>query len=770
MKVRILFLLFLLDVFFAFGQHTISGKIIDITQKPIEFATISVCPISDTLKIKYIITDEKGMFHISELEKDNYNLVVQMLGFQDVEKRLYIDKKVILGEITLQEDIQKLDEVEITATTSILENRLGKKILRIGQDLTTTGSSALEAMERIPSVTTTRQGGLQIRGSSNIIIYINGKETTRDASTLQYIPAEVLEKIEVITNPSAKYDAEGVAGIVNIIYKRNKKKPIKIDAIGTITIPLRLRGGVSASYNRNLFSFFFNGSLGYNEYKTVDVTQRTNENGVLRSYENGLTYNAIGKRRVLEGGVSYQPDSTLSVDFELNYDRWNDDSSVSQENTFVFEDPGENVSLSIFNRRKELEDEVTLSLSLTKDFEKKKKLQLFLIASGEDEDNSSRFDDLQIPPQLPDGDQLFLKSTDETESQRLYQIKLDYETPFFGFGKLETGIKVDNIRYEIFQNVVFQDNGNVLPDNKFSIKQEKYALYAIHKKSFEKFEYGVGARIEHFLGNGFQQSNQERFKQENTGIFPSVQLQYNIKERKQTLGFTYSRKINRPGFFDINPYVSFNDPLNLSTGNPDLDPEFASILELTYHLQLGTTSLDITGFYRQTDDIINRVIQQLGNNQTLETLANFDKRMNQGIEGQVEYNPKGIFKTFATFNLFHTSFNDDENNVAFNNTTTWRLRFSQELRFKNNWIATFSENVRGPRFGAQSKTEAQTYMDVGLAKKFKNGKGNISLNFRDIFNSRNYNTVIQGEGFRIENHYKWQTRTFSLGLKYTILE
>jgi len=770
MKSKVLFIAFLFNTIFSFTQNSISGKVVDTNNKPIAFVTITVYPITDSLQVKYTITDEKGKFRILELKKNSYKLIVQILGFKDVEQEVFIEKNMILEPIVLQEDAQQLDEVEITAKVSILENRLGKKVLRIGEDLTTTGSSALEAMERIPSVTTTPRGGMQIRGSSNIIIYINGKETTRDASTLQYIPAEVLEKIEVITNPSAKYDAEGVAGIVNIVYKRDKKKPVKIDAIANASIPFRMRGGLSASYNRNRFSFFFNGSLGYEEYISNDENQRTNESGELRYYENNLNYDAISKRRVLEGGVSYQPDSTLSIDLELNYDRWNDDALITQDNTFEFVNTDDNFDYNTFNRRNELEDEATISLAFTKDFNNKRKLQLFLIASGEDEDNTSRYDDLPQLPAVIEDDQFFLKTSDEAESQRLYQVKLDYETPFFGFGNLETGMKIDNITYDIFQNVVFQNDANVLPDNNFSIEQEKYAVYAIHKKSFEKFEYAVGARLEHFLGNGFQQSNQERFTQENTGVFPSLQLQYNFNERKHTLGFTYSRKINRPGFFEINPYVSFNDPLNISTGNPDLDPEFAALFELNYHLQLSTLSFDFTGFYRQTDDIISEVIQTLGDNQTLQTLANFDRSINQGLEGHIEYNPKGIFKTFATFSVFHKSFSDTENNIAFNNTTNWQLRFNQELKFKNNWILTFSESIRGPRFGAQSKTEGQATMNIGLAKKFNNGKGNISLNFRDVFDSYDYTTVIQGSDFSIKNTYKWQTRVLSLGLKYTILE
>jgi outer membrane receptor protein involved in Fe transport len=766
---RLLFILFLFNASTLLGQHSISGKIMDSDNQPIAYATISAYPVSDTIQIYSSISNEKGMFFIAGLQSADYKLIIQMLGFKDVELEVLLNKDKVLRDVILQQDVTELQEVEIIADYSTLENKLGKKVLRIGRDLSNTGSTALEAMERIPSVTITQEGGLQIRGSSNVIVYIDGKETARDARTLKHLPAEVLEKIEVVTNPSAQYDAEGVAGIVNLVYRKNKKKPFKIGVLANVSAPQRVLGGFNASYNTSSFSFYSNASLSYGKSKDLENSERKNDIGDLKFYRNNLAYEGVGKQRNLDAGITYQPDSTLAVDFELNYNRWNDGYAIVQENFFEYRNTLESSSFTTWSSRRELEDEAIISLGMNKSFGKETELKALLSVSGEDENNDSSYDDLDsdIPAGIA---QQFLKSSIETESQRLFQGKLDYETPFFNFGILQTGFKIDLIRYAIVQKVAFQSNAVVLADNDFKVDQEKYAAYVLHKKEFNRFEYEAGFRLEHFYSNGLQQSNNDRSVQKTSKLFPSLQLFYKINEHQQTVGFSYSRRINRPGFFDINPYVSFIDPINLETGNPDLRPELASQFELNYHLKLGKFTSDLTGFYRRTTDVIQSIIVPLNDNQTRQTVANFDVRSDRGIEALIEYNPRGVFKTYATFTLNHSVFNDDINTTIFNRITVWGARLDQQLRFRNNWTTNFSQHYRAPRFGPQSKTASQFFVNFSLSKKFNNGKGSISLNASDVFNQREFETTVKGADFSVDKSYKWQTRRITLGLQYTLME
>ena len=212
---------------YLFAQHYISGQLFNQEGQPLEFASIVLYPIGDSTYIRGAITSQSGVFKFENLAPGSYQLVVQMLGFEDFGQQVNLSSNVVLEAIKLKEETNFLNEIEVVAERSYLESRLGKKVLRIGQDLSNTGSNVLEALERIPSITTTERGGVQIRGSENVIIYINGKETKRKSSTLQFISADVLDRIEVITNPSAKYDAEGVAGIINLVYKKGENDKIE---------------------------------------------------------------------------------------------------------------------------------------------------------------------------------------------------------------------------------------------------------------------------------------------------------------------------------------------------------------------------------------------------------------------------------------------------------------------------------------------------------------------------------------------------------------
>lgn len=753
----------------TYSQFKVSGKIVNAKNEPIEFATVTLQQMSDSSKVRGVITKSDGVFEFLNLSSARYRLTAQALGYQDFVEQIDVESNFQIATIEMVEDVYLLEEVQVIAKRSVLENRLGKKILRIGEDLSTTGSTAVEAMERIPSVTTTQQGNIQIRGSSNIVVYINGKETARNASSLRFIPAEVLEKIEVITTPSAKYDAEGVAGIINLVYRKNRIKDFKLDVIANTSVPPRITGGLNLSLNLNKFSFYTNISGTTSISESTSITERTNSEGSIELYENRIINTGFQTGRNLDIGVTYQPDSTFTVDLEINYNRFKDDSNADRFNRFKIRTISDEELFRSQSKSEDLEDEAALSLSMGKEFAPNRKLKILLSAGGEDEDNFSRYEEFSAES-IPEEIQQFLLLSDELESQRLYQGKIDYESPFFKFGTFETGIKIDYIQYDIFQAVEFQNDTLTIPNNDFSITQKKYAAYFLHKNTFDRLEYAIGLRLEAFKSNGIQRSTSETFEQDNTKIFPSLQLQYNFEGKSHTIGFSYTKRINRPGFFDVNPYVSFSDPLNLQTGNPDLDPEIANLFELNYHLKLGVLDTDLTVYRRQTENVIQATISFIDGNQTIQTLTNFEERTDKGIEAQIEFNNDGIFSTYGTITVSRSAFKDINTPSQFNNTTAWGLRLSQQIKLKKNWIFDLSETYRAPRFEPQRKFKSQFFIDFNVSKKFGNNKGSITLNFRDIFNNRIFANEVRGSNFLIDRSFKFQTQRITLGLQYTVFD
>jgi len=617
------------------------------------------------------------------------------------------------------------------------------------------------------------RGQIQIRGNSNVIIYINGKETRRDPATLRYIAAESLEKIEVITNPSAKYDAEGVGGIINLVYKKNKTGSLKLELIsniGILTNPLYLspNGGINASWSKEKISFFANLSTDYGKYTNFVDSKRSNFNDNLQNYENTTTQDGLGSVSNAQIGFSMEPDSTTSIGLELNFDRWDLTREVEQRNFFDYITlPDQEIILPVITT--ELENELWVNLSFDKKFTKKKKLNISFIAGGEDETNTSLSDDIDLNG-FPDNVQQFLRRSHTDETQRYYNGKIDYETPFLNWGSLEMGAKLDLINYNIFQIVELRSDDITIPNNDFNMDMQKLGLYLIQRKKFKKLEYALGLRMEQFSSDALQKSNNNRFLQDYTRLFPSAQINYLISEEKQTFGINYTRRINRPGFFDLNPFVSYDDPLNLRTGNPALRPEIADLLELNYHQEWKRINLDLTIFQRTTTDAIQSIASFINGNTTLQTSVNIGKQKNKGIEAQFVYRPFKDFKTTNTFTLAQNSFEDNENIISYNQQTNWSLKLRQQWQLKNNWKIELTEVYRAPSYQIQLKRQRQYYMHFTLSKKFNNKKGSLSLSVSDIFNTRDYAESILTNNFEITRRWKWQTRQITLGLRYTIFD
>jgi len=751
--------------------YHISGKLISESGKPIEFAAVGLYGLSDSTVIHGALSDSTGWFLLTDLSSGQYRLSIQMLGYEDWEKEISINIDIALDTITLKTESNTLNEVEVVAERSTVENKLGKKVLRIGQDLSATGSNALEALDIIPSVSTTQKGKISIRGTSNIIIYINGKETRRDPATLKFISADQLDRIEIITNPSAKYDAEGVGGIINLVYKKNKKASFKLEVVGNLsaaTNPFLINpdAGINASINKNKISLFANVSFEYGKYEDYAITNRKDFQSDLLLYNNKNTIKGSGLISNGNLGFSFEPDSTLSMGLEVNYSRWDLTTDTDQRSTFEFNN-GILKTGNINSERGELENELWINYSLEKKFKEKQKLKIAVSTGGEDERNFKNGNNVNIDSSLINL-QPFLQSSHETEKQRYYQAKLDFESPFFKLGKIETGAKLDVIRYNIFQEVMLASDTIVLPDNDFSMDMQKLGIYLLQNHQIKKLKYSLGLRLERFSSDAVQRSTEEKFTQKYLRLFPSVQLHYLLPDLSHSIGFAYTRRIYRPGFFDLNPFVSYEDPLNLKTGNPALRPEIANLYEMNYHKELGSWNYDLTLFRSVTTDAIQSTVNLFAKNQTLSSTINIGKKINQGMEGQLEFTGVKFLKATATFALRQLEYSDVDNEISHEKTTTWSVRLKQQFRIDSYWKIEFSETYRAPIYQIQQKTRQNYYLDFGISKSFDNKRGSVSLSVKDVFNSRNDVQTLSTSEFELERSYNWQTRQINLGLRYYV--
>ncbi len=756
------------------AQNQLSGSITTIESKPIEYASVTLFALEDSTYVDGILTNKKGYFTFLNLKKGYYQLTIQMLGYEDWIKTINVIGDTSLKSISLKKQIETLNEVTVTAYQSVIENQLGKKVLRIGKDLTLTGSNVLEALDNIPSVATTPKGEIQIRGNSNVIIYINGKPTKRNPASLKFIAAESLEKIEIITNPSAKYDAEGVGGIINLVYKKDSSNVFKLELISNVTIttnPVSLNpsGGMNISFVKKNISFFTNLSSKYGKYENYIASKRSHFEDSLWRYENLLMYRDLGIVNSALTGFSIELDSTASIGLEVNFDRWDLKNDIEQRNIFDYR-IGVDKEVLLPSKREELEHEVWINLTFEKKVAKKQFLKISLTGGGENETNFSESEDIKLNSLTADIQQ-FLRSSSETERQRYYQGELEYEVPFFNLGNIEMGVKADFVEYDICQEVNLYSDTLQLPKNDFDMDMQKLGIFITQKNKFKRLEYGLGLRLEQFSSKAFQESDQSTFTQDYIRLFPSIQLNYLLdKQRNNTLGINYTKRIKRPGFFNLNPYVTYEDPLNIETGNPALQPEIADLIELNYHQEWEQINMDLTIYSRNTKDAIQPIVRSIDNNRSLTTTTNIKKSRSTGLEFQLEYRPFKKFKTLNNFTWVQYQFEDAENEISYNRQRVWNVQLKQIWNFKKNWKVELSEMYRAPFYQIQQKTNAIYYINFGLSKKFNNKKGSFSFVVRDVFNTRQYINSFRTTELEIERSYKWQTRQIVIGYRYNFLK
>jgi len=533
-------------------------------------------------------------------------------------------------------------------------------------------------------------------------------------------------------------------------------------------LTLNLSEGVNASWTKEKFSFFTNLSYEYGKYEDYLSSERYNFQDSLQYYKNLTTDKGLGKISNASFGFSMRPDSTISIGVEINYDRWKIDNSLEQQNIFKYRNERDKeVTLPMI--RTELENELWVNASLEKEFKNKRVLEISLTAGGEEESNFSESEEVDATNLLLNSQQ-FLRSSDELESQRYYTGVLDYSTPFFNWGTIDLGVKADYIRYNILQRVVLRSVEINVPDNDFDMDMQKLGVYAIQKKQLGKLEYGVGLRLEQFKSNAIQRADQNTFFQEYLRVFPSVQLVYLVADHDQTIGLNYTKRINRPGFFDLNPYVSYEDPLNLETGNPALRPEIADLLELNYHQEWKRTSFDLTLYNRSTNDAIQSVVTPLDGNRSLETSVNIGSEKSRGIEGLLDYRMNNRLKMSGTFVLAQNKFEDSENEISYNQQTTWSVRLNQQWTLQKNWKIVLSEIYQAPTYEIQRKRNQNLYVNFAISRKLNKKRGSLSFSVSDLFNTREFAYSLLTSGFEIERSYKWQTRQATLGLKYILFE
>jgi hypothetical protein len=782
-------LVFLPFVGFA-QEYEMTGKVIDASMDfPLEYASISARSIDDGSIVNGGVTNREGLFSI-KLEKGTYNLEIEYISFEvKVFSNFIIDKDINLGKIKLGARADNLNEVTVIAETTQVEVRLDKKIYTVGKDLTTAGGTVSDALGNVPSVTVDIDGAISLRGNNNVRILINGKPSSvagfGDQDVFQQLPAEAIESVEVITSPSARYDAEGTAGIINIILKREKTLGFNGSIRGTLGDPKNSGAFVDLNLRTENFNIFT--SLGYtdrtrpgNAFFNTEYTGISNFDRIIEDRE----YDRTGQNFNVNAGVEYFIDDMSSVTASF-FGRLGDDRDITTNITERF--VGNDLDSRTLRLGSEIEEDESYQFAVNyeKRFDKENrdhKLTADLQYSKKDETSPSQINENTVE----NNDIVAFQDNFESEKEDSYLIQADYVRPI-GDAQFEAGFRGDYSN----QNEVFlverldPSSGDIEVDENvssdFDFQQNITAVYTQYGDKRGKFSYLLGLRYENTQLKGkttpLVSGNSGRifdFDKNFGGFFPTVNLVYELGEDENvTLG--YNRRINRPRSWFLNPFPSQSSRINVFQGNPDLDPSFANAFDLGYLKRWEKLTLTGSIYFQRETDAFERVERDTGRLTEEDGIPiienipiNLATEKRYGAEVGVLYNPIKWLRTNLSFNYFRFESEGSFEGIEYGATNeSYFGRFSSNVILP--WKIQWQTNAfyRGPRVNAQTETDPIASIDLALSKDFlKDENLTISLNVRDLFNSRKRDQFTVTENFTSNSSFQWRVRQVTATVVY----
>lgn len=764
------FFILKVDVVAAQTGTTIIGKVVEASSKrPIEFATVLVANSETQKPISGTTTLEDGSFTL-ETDATDFYIEISFIGFETrtFGKPVTPTETIDLGEIALSEDAQKLEEVVVEGEISRTEFKLDKRVFNVGKDLSSTGASALEVLNNVPSVNVNIEGQISLRGSQGVQVLINGKPSviaSEQGNTLGTITADMIDRVEVITNPSAKYDAEGTSGIINIVIKKEEKKGLNGSISVNTGAPNNHSVGVSLNRRTEKFNLFSQLGAGFRELpndlesRNVDLVNNTTILSSGSEFRNETFYNfVLGTDYYL----SPKDVLTLSGNFALEVE---DQPSTTN---FASLDASD-VITSQWARTEVTEatnPKFQYELQYKKDFGEDEDHTLLFSALGHffGKDQSSEFLDTTISGE--DNDATQQTRTDFKES--VFTFKLDYTKPFTEKWTLESGAQyvlndVSN-DYEVndLVNGVFVNDPGLT--NIFEYDQKVLGLYSTGSYEGQKWGIKMGVRLEQTNLNTLLTNTSQENDQNYSNLFPSLHTSYKITE-KVSLQAGYSKRIYRPRLWDLNPFFNIRNNFSVRQGNPELLPEFTDSYEVTSIYILGKASLNLGIYHRYTEDVIERV-STFENNVNTVRPENIGTNRATGIEFNAKYSPSKWLTLNGDFNYSQFTRDGTFDDTVFDfSGDQWSSKLMAKLKLPAGIDLETTGNYRSGYQTVQSEVYDQLFLDIGLRKKLLKGKAVLSLSVRDVFASRVSESEINQPDFYVYNR-RQRGRFAAIGFSY----
>ena len=767
---------------------TVKGKVIDKTHNiPVEYASIAFYSLRDSSLVTGGITNEKGEFLIEKVPGGRYYSEVQFIGYTTLKLEPFAvnpkNIEVSLGTILLEPSSENIEGVVVTGQKQMLTHNLDKKVFNVEKNINSEGGSALELMESIPSVQVDMEGNVSLRGSQNVTILVDGKPSTY--TSIEEIPAGIIESIEVITNPSARYDPDGLSGIINIVLKKKRDPGYHAMVMLNAGTGDKYNGTLNVNYREDKINVFTN--ISYRQHKMMGETlsdrittmSNSNQSTLLQDQD----FTRQGQFVTLGGGLDYfiNNSNTLTLSGGYNsrdFDIWDitqtdlkmplQTTQYQRENVGSMGGSSYNLALNYKLNGKQKGQELTADV-------------FFNSMLGLNNNDMSQVWNI--------GSFANLYEQSETDfNGNVFTMQTDLVQPVGNGGRIETGLKAMTRSQDndyIFRSLISNTwTPDLMRNNNFIYSEQQFSAYAIYSNTFAdgKFSYQGGIRAEQAFTDADQKAtNDAPIKRDFLNFFPSAHIKWEINE-KNSAQVAYSKRVNRPNTRFLNPFIDYTDPLNLSMGNPWLNPELTNSFEISYYYNLPKTKLNATVYQRYTTDIATRIVEVDNEGIAWSTFQNIDKSNITGFEGVVSQTIAPWWKVNGNFNYSQikltSSFLDEKSSKgdswSVRGTSSWNIGKNVELQATGNYRSP-SVSVGGSmRFwqsgGGQGTTDAMYWFDLGMRINVLKNKGSINIRVSDILNSMNFKSQTWGDNFTSSIQRTRESRIIFVGFSYRINE
>lgn len=759
---------------------SVSGRVIDAElNQPLPYVNIVIKDANNKV-ITGGITNDDGSFNIDNIPEGKIIVSIQFVGFKTIDKNITIGKgnyNPELGDIKLEEESTGLDEVTIVADVSSIQQKVDRKVITIGKDLQTAGATASEIMNNLPSVSVDQQtGSISLRGNQNVRVMVDGKISNIPADQLlKQIPSTSIKSIELITNPSAKYNPEGMSGIINIVLHKNTQ----IGFNGNVNFGLahdiepKFNSSIDANYRNGKLNFY--GSYGNNIRKNANDGEFTRTEQNIQQNFNILNNN---KSHLFKVGLDYYLDDKNTISIFTNYNTFNGKPNVNSEILYL-ENPSLNESQ--FMNGEANNDSQQYNFNYKHDF-------------NEEGHNIELEVDYNTYEATGDTNNIFYSSQrpnfiEDTETDRYSTtVNLDYVNPLSESTKLELGLEA-----RLFDTGIFYESdgretnefGDYIPTTtRFDYARDIYSAYATYGKKLEKWSYQVGVRAEtvNVDSDAFKKdlvADEDLnipFENDYFELYPSAFVTYTPSEQN-AYQFSYSRRIDRPGIGQVNPLPEWSTPLISQFGNQELRPQFTNSVETNYTRQLKKGSITAGIFYRIIEDEIQQaiLIDRADYNRLIMTNMNFDNSTAYGVEVSSNYRPTKWWSVNASFDLFSQtqksiaeSFDSNQNivlNTVEVDNVTWSARAFNNFKVSKSLSFSAFGMYRGKSKNIQFEMSEMLMVNIGMRYSFMENRANFSLSYNDIFDTM-YAEFESERPYAQYGRFNWESQQISASLSY----